>query len=171
MDLDRVVIDQIGAEHDEICTARMPKRWKENSLVSGGDHDIGQFPRCRNFSVDAGNPAPGTIPFGPCGVPQERIESVGKICHLIKHDTVCCKCRRRRDCGTLTILLKGCLWSSGKIESFYSWTVETSAIGCSPGAAGWKVRPSWREKTVKDLAGRAKAREFQPRAPFVRSRI
>lgn len=99
------------------------------------------------------------------------IESIGQIDHPIEQDTIGGKCRRRCDRRSLTILLEGRLRGSGEIESFYSRTIEASAIGRSAGSTSWKMGPPWREKPVKDLAGWAKTREFQPRAPFARSRM
>ncbi|TIP10524.1 MAG: plasmid partitioning protein RepB [Mesorhizobium sp.] len=101
-----VAIDEVGRKDDQVGTAGVTQRWKQDTAQPCCDNQIGEFPRRWNFLVDASDLAPGTIPLVPGAIPDVRVKPLRKVGYLGERDLISGKGGRRSDAGALLVFLE-----------------------------------------------------------------
>ena len=141
MDRDLIAVDKIGRKDRQIGATGVTQRRKQDAAKSGGDDQVRELPRWRDFLVDASDLAPGTIPFLPSAVPDIRVEPLRKVGHLGERDLVGGKGGRRGDAGALLVFLKSRLGRTGQVKRFDAGPVETTAVDRRACTAGGQEGP------------------------------
>lgn len=103
-----IAVDQIGRKNHQIGATGMAQRWEQDTAKSGCDDQVCEFPRRRDFLVDASDLAPGTIPLLPGVTPDVWIISLRQVGDFGECDPVGGKGGRRCDVGA-------CLYSSSAV--------------------------------------------------------
>lgn len=78
---DMIAVDKIGRKNHQIGAAGMTQRGGMGYRAALRDDQIREFPRWRNFLVDASDLAPGAVP-------DVRVESLRKVGHFGERDLV-----------------------------------------------------------------------------------
>ena len=71
---DMIVVHKIGWQDYQIGPAGVTQRREQDTAEPGRDDHARELSRWRVFLIDAGDLAPGTIPFPPSAVPGIRVE-------------------------------------------------------------------------------------------------
>src|SRR5271166_4994791 len=105
-----IVWSQIGAEQDEIRSARMAVGWKEQSLDPVPNQRIADTPRGRIKPLDTGDVFPVAARLGPVVRPERRVIATREIDDTIDIHPVSNQGGRRGDRRPLAVLGQRGLW-------------------------------------------------------------